>query len=52
MVAPDDAVAVNVNVPVPHLESCVVESIVGRVFIVGTTAVLVPVVHPFAVAST
>ena len=38
-VAPELAVALNVTVPLPHLESGVVPAIVGRSFTVANTAV-------------
>ena len=44
--------APNVTVPVEHLAAGVVPLIVGIAFTVATTAVLLPVVHPVAVAST
>ena len=52
LMVPADAVAPNVTVPIPHLLFGVVPVIVGIGFIVATTAVLVPVVHPLLVAST
>ena len=44
--------APKVTVPVPHTELGVVPLIVGIAFTVATTAVLLAVVHPVAVAST
>ena len=52
LMVPALAVAPNVTVPVPHLESGVVPVMVGTVFTVAITAVLVSVVHPLSVAST
>ena len=52
LIVPALAVAPNVTVPVPHLESGVVPVMVGTVFTVAVTAVLVSVVHPLSVAST
>ena len=46
------AVAPNVTVPVEHLAAGVVPDTVGTAFTVATTALLVAVVQPFAVAST
>ena len=52
LIVPDDAEAFNVTVPVLHLEASVVEVIVGLVFTVAVTAVLLAVVQPLSVAST
>ena len=49
---PADAVAPSITVPVPQRLFGVVDVMVGISFIVAITAVLVPVVHPLAVAST
>ena len=46
------AVAPKVTVPVPHTEPGVVPDTVGNALTVATTALLVAVVQPFAVAST
>jgi hypothetical protein len=46
------AVAPKVTVPVAHLAAGVVPDIVGTALTVATTALLVAVVQPFAVAST
>ena len=46
------AVAPKVTVPVPHTEPGVVPLTVGRALTVATTALLLAVVQPFAVAST
>ncbi len=46
------AVAPIVTVPVPHLAAGVVPLIVGTTLTVATTALLVAVVQPLAVAST
>ena len=46
------AVAPNVTVPVPQTEPGVVPDTVGNALTVATTALLVAVVQPFAVAST
>ena len=46
------AVAPKVTVPVPHTEPGVVPDTVGMALTVATTALLVAVVQPFAVAST
>ena len=46
------AVAPKVTVPVAHLEAGVVPDIVGMALTVATTALLVAVVQPLAVAST
>ncbi len=52
LMVPALAAAVKATVPVPHLLAGVLEVMVGIVFTVAATAVLVAVVHPFAVAST
>jgi hypothetical protein len=52
LTVPDDAVAPNITVPVPHRDAGVVVAIVGIALTVAVTAVLVAVVHPDAVAST
>jgi hypothetical protein len=52
LMVPADGVAASVTVPVPQRLLGVVPVIVGIVFIVANTAVLLPVVHPIAVAST
>ena len=52
LMVPALAVAPNVTVPVPHLESGVVPVMLGTVLTVAVTAVLVSVVHPLSVAST
>lgn len=52
LMVPAEAVAPKVNVPVPHRLLGVVPVIVGMVYTVAITGVLVPVVHPLAVAST
>ena len=46
------AVAPNVTVPVPHTEPGVVPEMVGTALTVATTALLLAVVQPLAVAST
>ena len=46
------AVAPNVTVPVAHLAAGVVPLTVGRALTVATTALLLAVVQPLAVAST
>ncbi len=46
------AVAPNVNVPVAHLAAGVVPLTVGKALTVATTALLLAVVQPLAVAST
>jgi hypothetical protein len=51
LIVPSLAVAPRVTVPVPHLELGVVPVIVGIVFTVAVTAVLVAVVQPLFVAS-
>ena len=52
LIIPADAVAPKVTVPASHLLAGVVLVIVGIGLTVATTGVLLPVVHPFAVAST
>ena len=52
LIVPALAVAPNAAVPVPHMAAGAVAVIVGIVFTVAVTAVLVEVVHPFEVAST
>ena len=52
LIVPALAAAPNVTVPLPHTEPGVVPLIVGIAFTVATTAVLLDVVHPLAVAST
>ena len=52
LIVPALAAAPNVTVPLPHTEPGVVPLIVGIAFTVATTAVLLNVVHPLAVAST
>ncbi len=52
LMVPALAVAPKVTVPLPHTEPGVVPDIVGIAFTVATTAVLLAVVHPVAVAST
>ena len=52
LIVPALAVAPNVAVPFPHVAAGAVAVIVGIVFTVAVTAVLVGVVHPFDVAST
>ena len=51
LTTPADAVAPNVTVPVPQRLLGVEPVMVGTVFTVASTAVLVPVVQPLAVAS-
>ena len=51
LMVPADAVAPNVTVPVPQTLPGVVPVMVGTVLTVASTAVLVPVVQPLAVAS-
>ena len=51
-IVPALADAPNVTVPLPHTEPGVVPLMVGTAFTVATTAVLLAVVHPLAVAST
>ena len=52
LIVPAEAVAPKTTVPVPQRLFGVVPVIVGTGFTVAVTAVLVPVVHPVAVAST
>jgi hypothetical protein len=52
LIVPAEAVAPKLTVPGPHRDPVVVFVIVGTVLTVATTAVLVPVVQPFDVAST
>ncbi len=52
LIVPALAVAANTTVPVPQRLAGVFAVIVGIAFTVAATAVLVAVVHPFAVAST
>ena len=52
LIVPALAVAAKVTVPVPHTEPGVLAVMVGMVFTVAITAVLVAVVQPLAVAST
>jgi hypothetical protein len=52
LIVPELAVALNVAVPVPHMDAGVVAVMVGIAVTVAVTAVLVAVVHPFEVAST
>ena len=52
LMVPALAAAPKVTVPVPQRLAGVVDEIVGIAFTVATTAVLLAVVHPFAVAST
>ena len=52
LMVPAEAVAPRVTVPVPHTLPGVVPVMVGTVFTVATTAVLVAVVQPPLVAST
>jgi len=52
LIVPAEAVAPRVTVPVPQFELGVVPVMVGIALIVATTAVLLAVVHPDAVAST
>ena len=52
LIVPALAAAPKVTVPVPHTELGVVPLMVGIAFTVATTAVLLAVVHPVAVAST
>ena len=49
---PAEAVAPRVTVPVPQVDPGVTRVIVGMVFTVAVTAVLVAVVQPWSVAST
>ncbi len=52
LIVPALAVALNATVPVPQRLAGVLAVMVGIVFTVAATAVLVAVVQPFAVAST
>ena len=52
LIVPALAAAPMVTVPVPQRLLAVVDDILGIAFTVATTAVLVAVVHPVAVAST
>lgn len=52
LIIPAEAEAPKPTVPDPHLDAGVVPVIVGIVFTVAVTAVLVGVVHPLFVAST
>ena len=52
LIVPALAAAPKVTVPLPHIEFGVVPDIVGIAFTVATTAVLLAVVLPLAVAST
>ena len=52
LIVPALAVAAKVTVPVPQRLAGVFAVMLGMAFTVATTAVLVAVVHPFAVAST
>ena len=52
LIVPALAATPKVTVPLPHTELGVVPLIVGIAFTVATTAVLLAVVHPVAVAST
>ncbi len=52
LIVPAEAVAPRVTVPVPQMLPGVVPVIVGAVFTVAITAVLVAVVQPLLVAST
>ena len=52
LIVPALAAAVKLTVPVPQRLAGVLEVMVGIGFTVAATAVLVAVVHPFAVAST
>ncbi len=52
LIVPEDAVAPSVTVPLPQTLPGVVAVIVGIGLTVATTAVLVAVVQPLAVAST
>ena len=49
LIVPAGAVAPKPTVPVPHLDVGVVPLIIGMVFTVAVTAVLVPVVQPVAI---
>ena len=52
LIVPADAIAPSITVPLPQTLPGVVPVIVGIVFTVATTAVLVGVVQPLSVAST
>ena len=52
LIVPELAAAPKVTVPVPQRLLSVTPLILGMAFTVATTAVLVAVVHPVAVAST
>ena len=52
LMVPDEAVALRVTEPVPQPLAGVVPVIVGTIFTVAITAVLVPGEQPFSVAST
>ena len=52
LIVPAEAVAPNIAVPVPQIVAGVVPVMVGIVFTVAITAILVAVIQPFAVAST
>ena len=52
LIVPALAVAPNATVPVPHIAAGVLAVMVGIALTVASTAVLVAVVQPFAVAST
>ena len=52
LIVPALAVAANTTVPVPQRLAGVLAVMVGIAFTVAATAVLVAVVHPFAVAFT
>ena len=52
LMVPALAAAPNTTVPVPQRLLSVTPDILGMAFTVAVTAVLVAVVHPFAVAST
>ena len=51
-IVPDDPVAPSITVPLPQRLPGVLVAIVGTRLTVAVIAVLVPVVQPFAVAST
>ena len=51
-IVPADAFAANLTVPLPVRLAGVIDVIVGIVFMVAITAVLVAVIHPFRFAST
>ena len=52
LIVPALAAAVKLTVPVPQRLAGVLDVMVGIAFTVAATAVLLAVVHPFAVAST